>query len=186
MNLAGETEIFGQRISSTGAEIGANDFRISENGPNGDPTYFVGERVGLAYSGAILNSYLPVWFGADNRSEMLAAETEVFCQPVEPVLELTTSIETAVTGIDAGDTVRYQIQLKHKSILEGADTVYISLADAYGIQLNDPLGTHLTQTNLLSARNQRWDDQPGCQLGVQHRWQRQFDHDRGGELAAVL
>ncbi len=34
----GQYEIFGQTVdAATGAEVGANDFRLSDMGPNGDP-----------------------------------------------------------------------------------------------------------------------------------------------------
>ena len=35
-----EREVFGQRIDGlTGAEVGPNDFRISDMGPDGDPSF---------------------------------------------------------------------------------------------------------------------------------------------------
>jgi hypothetical protein len=58
-----EREIWGQRLSATGAEIGANDFRISDMGPDGDTAFepFLPE---VAYN-SVDNEYLVVWSGDD-------------------------------------------------------------------------------------------------------------------------
>ena len=38
--VANEFEVFGQRIdAATGAEVGVNDFRISDMGPDGNPSF---------------------------------------------------------------------------------------------------------------------------------------------------
>ena len=34
-----EFEIFGQRLTAAGAGAGANDFRVSDMGPDGNPNY---------------------------------------------------------------------------------------------------------------------------------------------------
>jgi hypothetical protein len=59
-----EWEIYGQRLdASTGAEVGANDFRISDMGPDGD-TAFGAEPPAVAYN-PNADEYLVVWFGDD-------------------------------------------------------------------------------------------------------------------------
>ncbi|MBC8181123.1 hypothetical protein H8E88_08365, partial [candidate division KSB1 bacterium] len=59
-----EWEVYGQRINAvTGAEIGTNDFRISDMGPDGNKDYNVGNsKVGVTYNSAD-NEYLVVWCG---------------------------------------------------------------------------------------------------------------------------
>jgi hypothetical protein len=80
--IGGEFEIFGQRLDgATGAEIGANDFRISDMGDTGDPSYDAfGPQV--AYNGT-LNEYLVVWGGGDNVGGLVAWEYEIFVQRLD-------------------------------------------------------------------------------------------------------
>ncbi|HYD50071.1 MAG TPA: hypothetical protein VEB21_17060 [Terriglobales bacterium] len=60
-----EFEVFGQRIdAATGAEVGADDFRISHVGPDGDLDYFAASPA-VSYN-PIDNEYLVVWQGNDN------------------------------------------------------------------------------------------------------------------------
>jgi hypothetical protein len=78
----GEGEIFGQRVDgATGAEVGANDFRLSDMGPDGDPGY-VAWLPALAYNSAD-NEYLVVWQGDDNTGALVDDEYEVYGQRVE-------------------------------------------------------------------------------------------------------
>jgi hypothetical protein len=74
-----EYEIFGQRIdAATGAPLGADDFRISDLGPNGDPD-FDATFPAVAYdSGA--NQYLVVWMGDDDAGGLVDGELEIFGQ----------------------------------------------------------------------------------------------------------
>ncbi len=65
---SGEAEIWGQRLDgATGKEVGANDFRLSSMGPDGD-TGFDGFSPALAYS-AGNNEFLAVWWGDDQLNE---------------------------------------------------------------------------------------------------------------------
>jgi hypothetical protein len=56
-----EVELFGQRINASGAEVGANDFRLSDMGPSGDANYAAFEPA-VAYN-PTNNQYLVVWSG---------------------------------------------------------------------------------------------------------------------------
>jgi Ca2+-binding RTX toxin-like protein len=58
-----EFEIFGQRLSATGAAVGADDFRISEAGPNGDANREVFDPA-IAYNPTV-NEYLVSWEADD-------------------------------------------------------------------------------------------------------------------------
>jgi hypothetical protein len=57
----GETEIYGQLLTSAGAATGTNDFRISAQGADGDPNSQVGTS-SVAYN-ATTNEYLAAWQG---------------------------------------------------------------------------------------------------------------------------
>ncbi len=74
-----EYEIFGQRFdATTGAAVGANDFRISDAGGTGIAT-FSARAPALAYNGGD-NEYLVVWQGDDNVGGLVANEFEIFGQ----------------------------------------------------------------------------------------------------------
>jgi hypothetical protein len=74
-----EFEVYGQQIdASTGTEIGSNDFRISDAGPDGDTNYSAyAPRVAF---NSWYNYYLVVWFGDDNVDGLVNDEFEVFGQ----------------------------------------------------------------------------------------------------------
>jgi hypothetical protein len=75
----GEVEIFGQRIDgTTGAEIGANDFRISDMGPDGDSAFRAAYPALPPHPRA--NDYLAIWEGDNNTGNLVDDEVEVFGQ----------------------------------------------------------------------------------------------------------
>ena len=148
---AGELEIYGQHVSATGAAIGPNDFRISDMGNEGDGNFDANESTGLAYAGNNLNSYYVVWGGQDNRGGQVASESEILGQAIEPVLEINKTITTQTTGVDAGDTVRYQIEVRHKQVTENSTTFDVSLRDAYNLNITDDLPDVLGNASIVSA-----------------------------------
>ncbi len=75
-----EFEIFGQRLDATGAEIGADDFRISDMGPDGDPA-FDAVQPSVAYNRAN-NEYLVAWEGNDD-VDGAVSETEIYMQRLD-------------------------------------------------------------------------------------------------------
>src|SRR5262249_42575623 len=77
-NTDDEVEIFGQRLSPAGGEGGANDFRISDMGPDGFND-FQAFSPAVAYNGRA-NEYLVVWTGDDNTGTLEQGEVEVFGQ----------------------------------------------------------------------------------------------------------
>jgi hypothetical protein len=86
----GESEIFGQRINAaTGAEVGTNDFRISDMGPNGNPNYDAWNPA-VAYNSTD-NEYLVVWYGYDDTAPLVLWESEIFGQRIN-----------AATGAEVG------------------------------------------------------------------------------------
>ena len=74
-------DVFGQRLDSAGAEIGVDDFRLSDFGEFGDPAWNC-EGVDVAYSAAA-GAYLVSFSGDDNRAGQLDGELEVFVQMVD-------------------------------------------------------------------------------------------------------
>ncbi len=83
---AGESEIFGQLIdAATGAEVGNNDFRISDMGPDG-AVQWDAERPAVAYNGQ-QNEFLVVWAGDDNsdfgNGPLADNEVEIFGQRLD-------------------------------------------------------------------------------------------------------
>ncbi|MCB0191331.1 MAG: hypothetical protein KDJ65_05250 [Anaerolineae bacterium] len=73
-----ELEIYGQRLNATGMEIGTNDFRISDMGPDGDEDFQALYPI-LAYNN-VTNQYLVVWWGSDNTGTLIAYEYEIYGQ----------------------------------------------------------------------------------------------------------
>ena len=76
-----ENEIFGQRIDvHTGLEVGVNDFRISDMGPDGTSLYGATSPQ-LAYH---LNAdeFLVVWSGDDHENGLVEGELEIFGQRI--------------------------------------------------------------------------------------------------------
>lgn len=72
-----EDEIYGQRVNAiTGREVGANDFRISHMGPDGNGRYEA-QWPSVAYD-TTTKQYLVVWTANDDRQGMDRDEIEVF------------------------------------------------------------------------------------------------------------
>ncbi len=78
--LKGEREIFGQLLSSSLAEIGNNDFRISDMGSDLDIN-FSASHPAVAYN---CNSYLIVWVGDD----LVDGEFEIYGQLLDRDAEI--------------------------------------------------------------------------------------------------
>ncbi|MFN8392930.1 MAG: Ig-like domain-containing protein [Bdellovibrionota bacterium] len=77
----GEREIYAQRINAaTGAEVGTNDFRISDMGPNGNLSYGAYDPA-VAYN-PTANEYLVVWWGDDNSGSLVSGEYEIYGQRI--------------------------------------------------------------------------------------------------------
>ncbi|MFD3164953.1 beta strand repeat-containing protein [Herpetosiphon sp. NSE202] len=147
-----EREIFSQKINAaTGARIAPFDVQVSDMGPNGSDTYFANGYIGIAYGGAAQNHTLVVWGGADNRDGQATGESEIFGQLITPILNVRKTITSNTTNVDAFDTVTYQIEVEHATIVEGADTVSLSLADAFNLNLSDVLPAQLSNVTLTSA-----------------------------------
>jgi hypothetical protein len=78
-----EWEIYGQRLDgSTGAEIGCDDFRISDMGPDGNANFRAAWQAAVAYN-ASADEYLVVWYGDDDTGSLVNDELEIYGQRLE-------------------------------------------------------------------------------------------------------
>ena len=75
-----EGEIFGQRVSGAGAEVGTNDLRLSDVGPDGSTNY-APYSPAVVY-GAYYDEYVVTWYGGDDVGTLALFEQEVFLQRV--------------------------------------------------------------------------------------------------------
>jgi RTX calcium-binding nonapeptide repeat (4 copies)/Putative metal-binding motif len=75
-----EYEIYGQRLTAAGAATGADDFRISTMGPDGD-NLFDAHDPAVAYN-AQANEYLVTWTGVDG-APLADHESEIFGQRLD-------------------------------------------------------------------------------------------------------
>lgn len=75
-----EFEVFGQRVSAAGLEVGSNDFHLSDMGPDGSVLFGVTETA-VAYN-PTANEYLVVWSGDDDILPLVDGESEIFGQRV--------------------------------------------------------------------------------------------------------
>jgi hypothetical protein len=90
-----EFEIYGQRLdASTGAEIGPNDFRISDMGPDGDAN-FRAIAPSVAYN-SNADEYLVVWYGDE-----IDQDFEIYGQR----LDASTGAEIGINDFRISDTV---------------------------------------------------------------------------------
>jgi hypothetical protein len=80
--VPGEFEVFCQRLAADGSQVGTNDARLSDMGPDGDPAYGA-HQPAVAY-GPRRDEYLVVWAGDDDRDfgsgALARGEFEVFGQ----------------------------------------------------------------------------------------------------------
>jgi hypothetical protein len=67
--------------AANGAEIGANDFRLSDMGPDGDANYDAWNPA-VAYNNTT-NEYLAVWSGDDDTGRLVDEEYEIFGQRLD-------------------------------------------------------------------------------------------------------
>ncbi|MEN1728606.1 MAG: hypothetical protein AAGJ52_09200, partial [Pseudomonadota bacterium] len=77
-----EFEVFGQRLEgASGARVGAEGFRISQMGTDGD-TAFDAQAADVAHN-AINNEYLVVWSGDSDEGDLVNEEFEIWGQAID-------------------------------------------------------------------------------------------------------
>lgn len=92
--IDGEFEIFGQFLTRQGAQVGSNDFRISDLGGTGDADFDAQNAAVASSSGEIL----VVWHGDDNVGGLVDNELEIFGQKID------TSFFVFADGFETGDS----------------------------------------------------------------------------------
>jgi uncharacterized repeat protein (TIGR01451 family) len=118
-----EREVYGQRLdASSGAEVGANDFRISEMGPDNDTTY------GAFYPHLAANSssaeYLIVWQGDDDAAPLVDNENEIFGQRYGiPFPGLTASKTAGDTNPTSGDVLTFTVVISNNGSADATGAV---------------------------------------------------------------
>lgn len=76
-----EAEIFVQRVDLTGSEVGTNDLRVSQAGPDGNSAYDA-TSPSVTYN-SVVNEYLVAWSGSDDAPPLVAGELEIFVQRLD-------------------------------------------------------------------------------------------------------
>lgn len=111
-----EFEIYGQRLdANTGTEVGPNDVRISDIGPDGNIAYDANVPA-VAFNPAS-HEYLVVWEGDDNIGPLVEDEIEIFGQRLgdaAPGGDLMVSIEPVNPPIvipPGGGSFRFSLTL---------------------------------------------------------------------------
>lgn len=102
-----EGEIFVQRINAVGgAQVGVNDLRISDMGPDGDPL-FDAINPAIAYD-SLNNQYLVVWQGDDDSGSLVEGEFEIYGQLLNAVdaTELGSEFRISDMGPDGSNAFR--------------------------------------------------------------------------------
>ncbi|MBI1375120.1 MAG: tandem-95 repeat protein, partial [Phycisphaera sp.] len=74
-----EFEIYAQRLTNAGLEIGTNDFRVSDMGATDGDANFDADRPGVAVN-TTTGDYLVVWQGDDDTAPLVDNELEIFGQ----------------------------------------------------------------------------------------------------------
>jgi len=111
----GEAEVWGQRVSAAGAQVGVDDFRISHVGPDADDNYDALHPAVTVNPGT--GEYLVVWDADDDTPPLVNNEFEIFGQRL--------TAAGAETGVD-----------DFRISEQGADGVIASSADSPSLAYN--------------------------------------------------
>ncbi len=142
-----EREVYAQRVLSTsGAEIGIDDARLSSMGPDGVSIYDV-FSIEVVYN-SNRNEYFVAWSGDDNRSPLVDDELEIFGQrltPTTPQCEVDSTTLCLASG-------RFEVQVDWQTETEvGAGQATELTADTGAFWFFDPANVELV-VKVLDAR----------------------------------
>jgi hypothetical protein len=141
-NDATEFEIHGQLLSATGTEVGTDDFRISDMGPDGSTAFaaFTSNVVASTRAG----EFLVTWYGDDDTAPLVDNENEIFGQRL--------SGQGAALGTN---DFRISQMGPNGSTVFTANTPY----GAYNANANEYLATWQGDDNVASVDNEFeiWD-----------------------------
>lgn len=150
-----EREVYGQQLSATGLEVGGNDVRLSDAGPDGS-TLYNATVPAVAYNPAT-NNYLLVWTADEDIAPLTNNKFEIFGQLVEPFpFEILASpaggsdaIAAAAPGTGVIKTVSQQIGQPGDRV---TFTINFSTADQLGnVSISDQFDPRLTNIQLVST-----------------------------------
>jgi hypothetical protein len=79
----GENEIFAQRLSVSGTQLGTNDYRISDMGTNGNASF--GATVPEVAWNSTDNQYMVTWVADDDNAPLVDNEFEIYVQRLDGV-----------------------------------------------------------------------------------------------------
>ncbi len=102
--FSGENEIWGQRLSATGAEVGGSDFQISHMGPDGTASFYA--FVPAVTANPSNNEYFVVWEGDDNTPPLVDDEREIFGQRIAGNTLQGSRIRVSAQGADGNTASR--------------------------------------------------------------------------------
>jgi hypothetical protein len=161
-----EDEIWAQRLSTTGGEVGGSDFRVSDMGPDGNANYNA-SRPSVAANPAT-GDYLVVWDGDDDTGTLVDGELEIFSQRLTATGAQTGANDFRVseTGPDGGQNAaiaasvaatanEYVVVWRGDDVL-AADDIYGQRLPATGVDSveDDVRISHGTDRNFFyQARN---------------------------------
>ena len=180
-----EFEIFGQRLTASGAEVGANDQRISDLGPNGDTTFDAFEPA-VAF-GTTNDEFFAVWHGTDDIAPLVPGEIEVFGQRIGiPEIDIQGNSTSIVDGdttpttadhTDFGDVTLNAGTLTRTFTVENTGSGYMVLDGAPLVSIS---GTHAAEFSVIAN--------PATQLapGATTTFQVQFDPTALGVRTASI
>jgi hypothetical protein len=142
IGTSSELEIWAQRLSAAGAEVGGSDFRISDMGPDGNVSYDAGAPRVAANPTA--NEYLVVWQGDDDTLPLVDDELEIFGQRL--------SAAGAQTGTNDFRISAQGADGNPDSDAAAPSVAYDPSANEYLVAWHGPIGTGTTGEFEIWAR----------------------------------
>jgi hypothetical protein len=121
-----EFEIHGQRLDDQGTEIGDDDFRISDMGPEGDVDYDA-DQPAVAYNN-MGNEYLIVWRGDTDGGGLVEDELEIFGQLITGLGNPLTPNDFRISSMGPDGDPAFDANRPHV-VWDGADSVYFVVWD---------------------------------------------------------
>lgn len=181
----GSGEVFGQRLNSSGIEMGSDDFQISEMGPAGDGDYW-GIRPAAAHNSQN-NEYLVIWQGSDDISGLALYEAEIFGQRLSSLgvdigvddFRISDMGPAETLGYSAGSSnVAYHPVLNEYLIVwTGSDTATTQ---------SDIFGQRLSHSGIELGSNDFWVNQPAGPDPMNNSWSPQVAYNAADQGYVVV
>ena len=148
-----EVEVYGQRLTATGAEIGTNDARFSDQGPAGNPDFYA-DTSATAYNPAA-HQFLAVWRGTRTLNVGTKdSEDEVFGRPAtSPFTPGATPTPTPTAGPSATlpppPAAKPAAALRARDVIRFPSTRRCVSRRAFRIRLRRPQGVKLVSARVV-------------------------------------